>query len=186
MALIGVEGTHKKLHNNDTNHKEISMHLDEVETDPDLLIDFMDLPTAVSRQSSLFNYYSEIAVDARASRDEALNDLNRKTAEVELAIRAKAKASGEKLTESTVSANVSTDEVLCSLKAAVVERNRELGKAEAKVRSLDHKRAMVEAAVRMVLSKSMGMSMSGVSEEYTCDTSQQAIRDGLNGCFDRR
>lgn len=161
------------------------MQLNEVETDPDLLIDFMDLPTAVSRQSSLFNYYSEVAVDARASRDEALNALNRKTAEVELSIRAKAKASGEKLTESTVSANVDTDEELCSLKAAVVERNRELGKAEAKVRALDHKRAMVEAAVRMALSKSMGMSMSGVSEEYTCDTSQRAIRDELNGFRER-
>ena len=72
------------------------MHLNEVETDPDLVIDFMDLPTAVSRQSSLFSYYSDIAVDARASRDEALNTLNCKTAEVELAIRANAKKSGEK------------------------------------------------------------------------------------------
>lgn len=161
------------------------MHLDDVETDPDLVIDFMDLPTAVSRQSSLFNYYSEIAVDARARRDEALNALNRKTAEVELAIRAKARISGEKLTESTVSANVDIDEELCSLKAAAVERNKELGKAEAKVRALDHKRAMVEAAVRMALSKSMGMSVSGVSEEYTCDTSQRAIRDELNGFRER-
>lgn len=162
------------------------MHLNEVETDPDLVIDFMDLPTAVSRQSSLFSYYSEIAVDARASRDEALNALNRKTAEVELAIRSKAKKTGEKLTESTVSANVGTDEELCSLKAAVVERNRELGKAEAKVRALDHKRTMVEAAVRMALSKSMGMSMSGVSEEYTGDTAQRAIRGELNGFHERR
>jgi hypothetical protein len=37
----------------------------------------------------------------------------------------------------------------------------------------------------MALSKSMGMSMSGVSEEYTCDNSQRAIRDELNGFRER-
>ena len=148
--------------------------------DPDLDLDFMDLPTAVARQSSLYGYFSDLAVDARADRDDAVNHLDRRTAEVELMIRKNAADRNEKLTESRVSALVDSDEELNALKKDVVEKNRTLQKLESKVRALDHKKSMIDAAVRMVVSKSMGMSMDGVSSEYSEEESVNSIRRGLN------
>lgn len=148
--------------------------------DPDLDLDFMDLPTAVARQSSLYGYFSELAVDARAERDDAVNYLDRRTAEVELEIRKKAEANKEKITEARVSALVDSCEELNDLKKDVVEKNRALQKLESKVRALDHKKSMIDSAVRLVVSKSMGMSMDGVSSDFTEEESVNAIRRGLN------
>lgn len=149
--------------------------------DPDLYVDFMDLQPAVAMQASLYGYYSDKAVDARAERDSAVNELDTTTAAVELDIRKKATDSGEKITEGKVTARVETDERIVSLKALVVEKNRELQKVEAKCRALDHKRSMVECAVRMMLSKSNVISQNGVTEEWAGEESQRSIRNSLNG-----
>lgn len=148
--------------------------------DPDLEIDFLDIPTAVGMQSSLYGYYGELAVDARAERDSAVNLLDKRTAEVELEIRKRAADTGEKMTESKVSALVEANSELADLKADVVEKNRALQKLETKVRALEHKRSMVESAVRLVVSKSMGLSNDGVTDAFAESESTRAIRDGLN------
>lgn len=148
--------------------------------DPDLELDFMDIATSVARQSSLYGYYSELAVDARAERDEAVNDLDRRTAEVELEIRKKADADKQKLTIPEVTALVASNKELADLKAVVVEKNKKFLKLDGKVKALEHKRSMIESAVRMVVSKSMGISTSGVANEYAEDESVDAIRRSLN------
>lgn len=148
--------------------------------DPDLEIDFMNLQPAVAMQSSLYGYYSDKAVDARADRDTAVNELDRMTASVELEIREHAANTGEKLTEGKVSAKVEVDLRIVALKADVVEKNRELQRTEAKVRALENKKTMIDCAVRMVLSKSLGMSMDGVTTEYSSDMGASEIRKGLN------
>lgn len=153
---------------------------ENIHNDPDLELDFLDIATSVARQSSLYGYYGELAVDARADRDSAMNLLDRRTAEIELEIRKHAAELGEKMTESKVSALVEANPELADLKADVVEKNRALQKLETKVRALDHKRSMIESAVRMVVSKSMGISNDGVTTEFADAESTRAIRDSLN------
>lgn len=149
-------------------------------TDRDLELDLKDLAPAVARQSSLYDYYGQLAADARADRDTAVNKLDRRTAEVELEIRKAATAAGEKLTEAKVSAMVDADPELNSLKADVVEKNRELQHLETKVRALDHKKTMIECAVRLSISKSNGMSMDGAVTDWSAEDSQASIRKSLN------
>lgn len=149
--------------------------------DPDLAIDFMDLQPAVAMQASLYGYYSDKAVDARAERDSAVNELDRVTSAIELEIRKNAADTGAKITEGKVTALVETDERIVALKALVVEKNKELQKVETKCRALDHKRSMVECAVRMMLSKSNVISQNGVADEWAGEESQRSIRNSLNG-----
>lgn len=149
--------------------------------DPDLDLDFLDLQTSVARQSSLYSYYSELAVNARAERDTAANTLDIETAKTELNIRADAANRGEKMTESKVSALVESNDHLAELKAELVQKNKELQSLESKVRALDHKKTMIECAVRMVVSKSMGMSMDGVTDNWSDMETTRSIRNGLNG-----
>lgn len=151
------------------------------QVDPDLEIDFMDLQPPVAMQASLYGYYSDKAVDARAERDSAVNELDRVTAAVELEIRKNAEESGEKLTEAKVNAKVEQDKRVVELKEIVVEKNRILQRHEAKCRALDHKKSMIECAVRMMLSKSNVMSEKGVADEWAGDESQKAIRRELRG-----
>lgn len=151
------------------------------QVDPDLEIDFMDLQPPVAMQASLYGYYSDKAVDARAERDSAVNELDRVTSAVELEIREDATKSGEKLTEAKVNAKVEQDKRVVELKEIVVEKNRILQRHEAKCRALDHKKSMIECAVRMMLSKSNVMSEKGVADEWAGDESQKAIRRELRG-----
>jgi len=148
--------------------------------DPDLEIDFMDLQPAVAMQSSLYGYYSDKAVDARSERDSAVNELDKVTAAVELEIREDAVKSGEKLTEAKVNAKVEQDKRVVELKEIVVEKNRILQRHEAKCRALDHKRTMLEMAVRMMLSKSNIMSEKGIAYDWNSDESQRKVREALN------
>ena len=149
------------------------------QVDPDLEIDFMDLQPPVAMQASLYGYYSDKAVDARAERDSAVNELDRITASVELEIREDAAKSGEKLTEAKVNAKVEQDKRVVDLKIAVVEKNRVLQRFEAKCRALDHKRSMLESAVRMMLSKSNVLSEKGVADDWVADESQRIMRNQL-------
>lgn len=149
------------------------------QVDPDLEIDFMDLQPPVAMQASLYGYYSEKAVDARAERDSAVNELDKMTAAVELEIREDAAKSGEKLTEAKVNAKVEQDKRVVVLKEEVVEKNRILQRHEAKCRALDHKRTMLEAAVRMMLSKSNVMSEKGIADDWSADESQRRIKEAL-------
>ena len=151
------------------------------QVDPDLDIDFMDLQPSVAMQASLYGYYSDKAVDARAERDSAVNELDRVTADVELEIRKKAEENGEKLTEAKVNAKVEQDKRVVDLKDVVVEKNRILQRHEAKCRALDHKKSMIECAVRMMLSKSNVMSEKGIADDWAGDESQKAIRRELRG-----
>lgn len=152
----------------------------EQRNDPELEIDFLDLQPAVAKQTSLYDYYGQEAADARADRDTAVNLLDRRTAEIELEIRKNAAQAGEKLTEAKVSAMVEADPEINRLKADVVEANRHLQKMETKVRALDHKKTMIECAVRMVLSKSYNMSEDGVATDWAAEESTASVRRGLN------
>lgn len=154
---------------------------DDRKFDPDLELDFLDLEPAVAMQSSLFGYYSDAAVDARKERDEKANELDTMRATVELEVRERAAKNGEKLTEGKVSALVDTDKRITDLMQEVVDKNYAMQKLESKARSLDKKNSMIECAVRMVLSRSNGTSLHGVSDEFAGDSSQNSIRRRLNG-----
>ena len=147
--------------------------------DPDLAIDFMDLQPAVAMQSSLYGYFSELAVDARAERDAAVDELTKAEGEVELEIRRTAEESKQKLTIPEVTAKVASHPRLVELRALVVEKNKEFLKLDGKVKALDHKKSMIECAVRMMLSKSNLMSEKGVVEDYGENYSRDEIRRSL-------
>lgn len=147
--------------------------------DPDLAIDFMDLQPVVAMQSSLYGYFSELAVDARAERDAAVDELTKAEGEVELEIRKNAEESKQKLTIPEVTAKVASHPRLVELRALVVEKNKEFLKLDGKVKALDHKKSMIECAVRMMLSKSNLMSEKGVVEDYGENYSRDEIRRSL-------
>lgn len=147
--------------------------------DPDFEIDFLDLQPAVAMQSSLYGYYSDLAVDARAERDTAVDELTRAEGEVELEIRKNAEANKQKLTIPEVTALVASSPRLVELRAIVVEKNKAFLKLDSKVKALDHKKSMIECAVRMMLSKSNVMSSNGVVEEYGENYSRDEIRRNL-------
>jgi hypothetical protein len=151
-----------------------------INRDPDLDLDFMDLQTAVSRQTSLYDYYAQKCADARADRDEAVNRLDARSAQVELRIRQEAEAAKQKITIPEVTAQVAANEELIGLRQDVVDKNREYLRLDAKVRALDHKKTMIECAVRMTLSKSYNMSEDGVSVGYAEQESTASVRRGLN------
>ena len=148
--------------------------------DPDLDIDFMDLQPAVAMQASLYGYYSELAVDARAERDSAVDELTKAEGEVELEIRKTAEESKQKLTIPEVTAKVASHPRLVELRAVVVEKNRAFLKLDSKVKALDHKRSMIESAVRMAVSRSNGISSNGVTEDWSNDETTRTIRNQLN------
>lgn len=148
--------------------------------DPDLELDFMDIATSVARQSSLYGYYSDLAVDALAERDAAEDTLKQMEGEVELEIRKNAEESKQKLTIPEVTAKVASDPRLVAQRKLIVDKTREYKKLDSKVKALDQKKSMIECAVRMVVSKSMGISTSGVATEYTEEESVDAIRRSLN------
>lgn len=147
--------------------------------DPDFEIDFLDLQPAVAMQSSLYGYYSDLAVDARAERDTAVDELTRAEGEVELEIRKNAEANKQKLTIPEVTALVASSPRLVELRAIVVEKNKAFLKLDSKVKALDHKKSMIECAVRMMLSKSNVMSSNGVVDEYGENYSRDEIRRNL-------
>lgn len=148
--------------------------------DPDLEIDFMDLQPPVAMQASLYGYYSDLAVDARAERDSAVDELTRAEGEVELEIRKNAEENKQKLTIPEVTAKVASHPRLVELRAIVVEKNKAFLKLDSKVKALDHKKSMIESAVRMVVSRSNGISSNGVTEDWSNEDSTRAIRNQLN------
>ena len=139
----------------------------------------MDLQPVVAMQSSLYGYFSELAVDARAERDAAVDELTKAEGEVELEIRRTAEESKQKLTIPEVTAKVASHPRLVELRALVVEKNKEFLKLDGKVKALDHKKSMIECAVRMMLSKSNLMSEKGVVEDYGENYSRDEIRRSL-------
>lgn len=149
--------------------------------DPDLEIDFMDLQPAVAMQSSLYAYYSDLAVDALAERDEAVDALKKMEGEVELEIRKDAEANKQKLTIPEVTALVASDPRLVEQRRVIVEKTKEFKTLDGKVKALDQKKSMIECAVRMMLSKSNVLSSKGVADDWAADESQNAIRRRLNG-----
>lgn len=146
----------------------------------DLDLDFKDLQTSVARQSSLYDYYASKAADAREARDRKVNSLDARTAAVELEIRKAAADAGEKMTEAKVSALVEADPELLKMKDEVVTLNRTLQDAETIVRALDHKKTMIECAVRMAISNSYETSASGAVSDFSADNAQRQLRDNLN------
>lgn len=146
----------------------------------DLDLDFKDLQTHVARQSSLYDFYASKAAEAREARDRKVNALDARTAQVELEIRKSAAQSGEKLTEAKVSAMVEADPELITLKDEVVTANRTLQDAETKVRALDHKKTMIECAVRMAISNSYETSQSGAVSDYSAENVNREMRKNLN------
>ena len=151
------------------------------QVDPDLEIDFLDLQPAVAMQSSLYGYYSDLAVDARMDRDDAVDTLKKMEGEVELEIRKDAEKNKVKLTIPEVTAMVASDSRLVEQRKVIVEKTREFMKLDGKVKALDQKKSMIECAVRMMLSKSNVLSSKGVAEDWAGDESTTSIRRHLNG-----
>ena len=151
------------------------------QVDPDLEIDFLDLQPAVAMQSSLYGYYSDLAVDARMDRDDAVDTLKKMEGEVELEIRKDAEKNKVKLTIPEVTAMVASDSRLVEQRKVIVEKTREFMKLDGKVKALDQKKSMIECAVRMMLSKSNVLSSKGVAEDWAGDESTNSIRRHLTG-----
>ena len=141
----------------------------------------MDLQPAVAMQSSLYAYYSDLAVDALAERDDAVDTLKKMEGEVELEIRKDAEKNKQKLTIPEVTALVASDPRLVEQRKVIVDKTKEFKKLDSKVKALDQKKSMIECAVRMMLSKSNVLSSKGVAEDWAADESQNAIRRRLNG-----
>lgn len=111
-----------------------------------------DLADDIRKQSSLFQYYGKLAINAK--REAAQAKLRYKTAagERELALRGEADAAGKKYTESLIKAKLATDESLIELESAYIDAEAVANLLDTAKWAMDHKRSMIDDAVRLEIS----------------------------------
>ena len=159
------------------------MATNEFHNRSDLELDRNDLVGEAARQASLYGYYADQAVQARKTRDEAVNKLTQRSAELNLQIRRTAADRGEKITEGIVQARLDSDPELAELKQVVVQTNSDYLTLDNMLRALDHKKSMIENVTRLTLSEKYALKNSQPNDyaggSYG-DAVADSIRDSLN------
>lgn len=157
--------------------------MEPIHNSNDLELDHSDLIGEAARQASLYGYYADQAVKARAARDSAVNRLTQRSAELNLQFRKDAADKGIKVTEGTIQAQLDSDPELVDLKAEVVRTNSDYITLDSMLKALDHKKSMIEIVSRLTLSekyaaaKASDPSLQGGAYG---DSGADAMRDYLN------
>lgn len=97
----------------------------------------------ISNQSGLYAYYGEALADARSKRDMAIQALKDTRASIDMSVRKRADESGAKTTEGRIAAEVELNEMVVKLKDRTLSLEANVGKIEAIVRALEHRKDML-------------------------------------------
>lgn len=128
-------------------------------TNPDFQLDIMDLHTEIGKQTSTYAYYSDQLVEAKADRERLLNRLDLRESQIELEIREKAEASGQKLTETRIQSLIKVRDEIVDLKEQIVQANKAVGILATAVEAMEHKKAMISNAVSMAVTNTCGLKI---------------------------
>lgn len=121
----------------------------------------IDLVDDIRKQSSLFQYYGKLAVNAKREASQAKLRLKTATGERELALRAEADAKGKKYTENQIKALLATDESLIALENELIDAEATAGLLDTAKWAMDHKKSMIDDAVRLEVSGGFNGSIEG-------------------------
>lgn len=116
----------------------------------DLKLNKFKLDEEASKQSSLYQYFTDKLTEVRALKDEISLKLEEKLAEVELNIRNNP-PDGLKITESVIQALVVSNEEVKELRKKLNELKRQNYELEGIVNSLDQKKSMIKVLAELYI-----------------------------------
>lgn len=121
----------------------------------------IDLADDIRKQSSLFQYYGKLAVNAKREAAQAKLRLKQATSEKELSIREKAQKDGAKITENQIKAMLGVDSDLITLENELIDAEATAGLLENARWAMDHKKSMIDDAVRLEVSGGFNGGIEG-------------------------
>lgn len=147
------------------------------------LLDRAHLEEAVLKQASLFEYYASETARQESKVARLKNELNYKSAQRKIEIRANAAASKTKLTLDEVDCMVTTDPELHGLELQILDAEEYLGQLKSAVEAMRHKRDSIENERALVLSKFTlinGDCSSDTKLEMQTNAVEEAINKSMN------
>ena len=133
----------------------------------------IDLNEDIRKQSSWFQYYGKLAVNAKREAAQAKLRLKQATSEKELALREKARNEGNKLTENQIKAMLGVDSDLIMLENELIDAEAAAGLLENARWAMDHKKSMIDDAVRLEISG----GFNGSTEAAIADAVRLSIKN---------
>ena len=133
----------------------------------------IDLNDDIRKQSSWFQYYGKLAVNAKREAAQAKLRLKQTTSEKELALREKAQKEGNKLTENQIKAMLGVDSDLIMLENELIDAEAAAGLLENARWAMDHKKSMIDDAVRLEISG----GFNGSTEAAIADAVRLSIKN---------
>ena len=133
----------------------------------------VDLNEDIRKQSSWFQYYGKLAVNAKREAAQAKLRLKQATSEKELALREKAQKEGNKLTENQIKAMLGVDSDLIMLENELIDAEAAAGLLENARWAMDHKKSMIDDAVRLEISG----GFNGSTEAAIADAVRLSIKN---------
>ena len=133
----------------------------------------VDLNDDIRKQSSWFQYYGKLAVNAKREAAQAKLRLKQATSEKELALREKAQKEGNKLTENQIKAMLGVDSDLIMLENELIDAEAAAGLLENARWAMDHKKSMIDDAVRLEISG----GFNGSTEAAIADAVRLSIKN---------
>lgn len=133
----------------------------------------IDLNEDIRKQSSWFQYYGKLAVNAKREAAQAKLRLKQATSEKELALREKAQKEGNKLTENQIKAMLGVDSDLIMLENELIDAEAAAGLLENARWAMDHKKSMIDDAVRLEISG----GFNGSTEAAIADAVRLSIKN---------
>lgn len=133
----------------------------------------IDLNEDIRKQSSWFQYYGKLAVNAKREAAQAKLRLKQATSEKELALRDKAQKEGNKLTENQIKAMLGVDSDLIMLENELIDAEAAAGLLENARWAMDHKKSMIDDAVRLEISG----GFNGSNEAAIADAVRLSIKN---------
>lgn len=112
----------------------------------------LDLADDIRKQSSFFQYYGKLAINAKREAAQAKLRLKTATGEKELQLRAQADDKGKKYTENHIKAMLATDPDLIALENELIDAEAVAGLLDTAKWAMDHKKSMIDDAVRLEVS----------------------------------
>lgn len=118
-----------------------------------LALDRAHLEEAVLMQASWYDLYATECAKQQNKVDRLRNELEYKSAQLKIQIRANADAAKVKMTQDQVDCALIVEPEIVMLKKDILDAEEYLGQLKAAVTAMTHKRDSIENEIRLVMSK---------------------------------
>lgn len=151
-----------------------------IEVKPEhLALDRAHLEQAVLNQASWYDLYASECGRQQNKVDRLKNELEYKSAQKKIEIRANAEAQKIKMTQDQVDCALIVDTEIKFLKDNILDEEEYLAQLKAAVTAMVHKRDSIENEVRLVLSKA-SMVVQDVDPDIRLDMQTTAVERAIN------